>query len=75
MNDFVTKDPSLRSDDLYLKIDETIIAVKYIVSIDTNDQEEAVILLVDGTEYTFGTITFHEIEEFMDSNCDVRCLR
>lgn len=68
MNDFETKD-------LYLKIDETIIAVKYIVSIDTNDQEEVVISLVDGSEYTFDTITFYEIEEFMDSNCNVRCLR
>ena len=60
--------------DVYLKIDETIIAVKHIVYIDTNDQEEVVICLVDGTEYTFHTITFDQILEELNSCCNVRYL-
>lgn len=61
-------------DNLFLKIDKTIIAVKHIVYIDTNDREEVVICLVDGTEYTFNTITFDQILEELNYCCNVRCL-
>jgi hypothetical protein len=60
--------------DVYLKIDEIIIAVKHIVYIETNDQEDVVIYLVDGTEYTFHTITFDQILEELNSCCNVRYL-
>lgn len=62
------------SNDLYLNINGTIIAVKYIVYIDTNDEDEVVIGMVDDTEYTFPMITLDEIESVLNSYCNVRCL-